>query len=327
MFFKTPLYQARYHDGPITENFDGRRFSHPQGPGDKSLWEVARWRMTSRPEKWPDWVDVTPSVPDRRVDDMTLTFINQASFLIQANKVNIITDPIFSMRCSPVTWAGPKRVHAPGVAFDDLPPIDVILISHTHYDHLDIESLRKLVSRDDPIILAGLGTNHIIHRHVPAARVKTINWGDDESVMGLTFSYRPMIHWGQRTWFDRNYALWGAFVMTDEKGQSVYFAGDTGYGDGSVFRDIYREFGAMDLALLPIGAYAPRWFMAPAHINPAEAVQIKDDLAAKTTIAHHWGAFQLTDEARLDPIKALRKVRGDRDFRILNPGEKFIITE
>ncbi len=326
MIFNTQLFQTAYHHGPVTEYFDGRRFSHPTDPGDKSVWEVLKWKLTSDRDDWPDWVDITPSIPADRADDLTITFINQASFLIQLSDVNILTDPIFSMRCSPVSWAGPKRVHAPGIRFDDLPSIDIILISHIHYDHLDIPSLKRLVRRDDPLIIAGLGTDTIIHRHIPNARIKLMNWGDDWQADDMDIHYRPLVHWGQRSWYDRNYALWGAFVINDGD-HAIYFAGDTGYGDGSVFGGIKDEFGAMDLALLPIGAYEPRWFMGQAHVDPTQAVQIQDDLSAEIAIAHHWGTFQLTDEARMDPVDELKQARGDRDFRILHPGGHFVITK
>lgn len=231
--------------------------------------------------------------------------VGHATLLIQIDGLNILTDPVWSDRASPVSFAGPRRVTPPGIRSDDLPPIDVILLSHNHYDHLDMAALRALHARHRPLIVTPLGNDAILHGGISDARVRAGDWGDTiEIAPRATAHVVPALHWSSRGPRDRRMALWGGFVV-EAAGKLVYFAGDTGYGTGNIFRTIGERFGAIDLAILPIGAYDPRWFMAAQHCDPEEAVRIFEDVGAKAAVGMHWGTFKLTDEARDEPASRL----------------------
>lgn len=295
----------RYYSGPASDHFDGRFFNLAPRTLDKGLADIRRWRQTSKRTLWPKSVPVQATVPHRRVNDTRVTLVGHATVLIQIGGRNILTDPVWSERCSPVQFAGPKRVCAPGVRFDDLPPIDAVLLSHNHYDHLDAATIKRLVAKHNPLIVTPLGNDTLVRRIARKARVITGDWWDTITLDGgIAVTLTPAQHWSARGIGDRRMALWSGFHLRAGE-TSLYFAGDTGFGDGSVFDDIHRRLGPVDAALLPIGAYAPRWFMADQHTDPHEAVMIMQRLHAKQAIAIHWGVFQLTDEGRDDPVRAL----------------------
>lgn len=318
------MARNRYHTGPVNDHFDGRRFFNPGSDvADKTLWDILRWRQTSRRTPWPAKVDIVPVVPDRRVKDVRLTIVGHATALIQVHGLNIVTDPLWSERASPVGFAGPKRVSPPGIAFDDLPAIDVVLLSHNHYDHLDIATLRRLVERDRPRIITPLGNDIIVRAAMPFARVHTGDWWQRHRLNDeLDVTILPALHWSARGVGDRRKALWGGFAVRSAD-YLVYFAGDTAYGDGRIFREIRQKLGRPDVALLPIGAYAPRWFMEPVHTDPDEAVTIMQDLEAIQAIGIHWGVFRLSDEGRGDPSTALAAALTRRKL----PSERFLAAE
>jgi L-ascorbate metabolism protein UlaG (beta-lactamase superfamily) len=219
-------------------------------------------------------------------------------------------------------------VTAPGIAFEHLPPIDAVLLSHNHYDHLDLDTLERLHQRDAPLIVTPLGNDAIVRRRVPDARMVTGNWGERFDLPGdAEVHIVPANHWSSRGLRDKRMALWGGFMLRTRAGL-VYFAGDTGYGGGRIFRAMGELYGPPDLALIPIGAYAPRWFMATQHCDAEEAVRIMLDLGARRAIGIHWGTFQLTDEPREEPAELLissLKVRGlDPDiFQAGTPGGRY----
>lgn len=293
----------------IKPDFDGKRFAYPDNTEQGSRWDVLRWALTRKPAKWPrDLTNPEPSPVINDVKDgaLRITFINHATVLIQCDGLNIITDPVFSKRVSPVSFAGPKRYRPAGLTLEAVPEIDAILISHTHYDHLDLRSIRRIVERDNPAILAPLKNGAIIDR---VSRQPTIelSWWESHNVNETTaVSLVPARHWTSRKPGDENQCLWGGFVISFASG-AVYFAGDTGYGNGEHFRQAQTHLGPFRCALIPIGAYEPRWFMKPQHMNPDEAVKAFKDLQAHHALGIHHGTFQLTDEACDAPVKALEQ--------------------
>lgn len=323
------MTRNKYYAGPVTDHFDGTRFLNPgQASTDRSLRDLWRWRRTSHRAPWPDSVPITTAVPEKSVDALRITMVGHATVLIQAAGLNILTDPVWSERASPLRWAGPKRVNAPGVAFENLPPIDALLISHNHYDHLDLATLGRLQAEHNPLMIMPLGNDRIVKKTIPQARILTSDWYDQHVVTpALSVTLTPAYHWSARGIFDRRMALWAGFWL-NIGGQKLWFAGDTAYGDGTLFRALHTRYGAPDVAIIPIGAYEPRWFMAGQHVNPHEAVCIYKDTQAKQAIGIHWGTFQLTDEGIRAPEKALQAalLAGNCNverFRAASPGQVY----
>ena len=292
----------RYYQGPSSDHFDGVRFFNPGQPfTDRGLTAVLRWKLAGGAAKWPTSVPVTPARPEARIAGLRVTMVGHATLLIQAAGINILTDPVWSERASPFASVGPKRVTAPGIAFDDLPPIDVVLLSHCHYDHMDVATLRRLQAIHAPLMAMPLGNDAIVRAAVPGARCVVGDWWDKLVLSdALSSTLTPAYHWANRWPSDVRMALWsGHFV--DTPAGTIWFVGDTGYGDGVIFKQVRQRLGAPDIALIPIGAYAPRWFMSAQHVDPAEAVRILRDVEARHALGIHWGTFQLTDEAREAP--------------------------
>jgi L-ascorbate metabolism protein UlaG (beta-lactamase superfamily) len=293
---------------PLSDHFDGQRFFNPGSAAPtRGLAQVAKWQAQSKRAAWPSAIRDPAFPPPPSAADpaaTAITFINHATFLIRLPGVVVLTDPVFSNRCSPLSWAGPKRARPPGVALANLPRPDIVLLSHNHYDHMDLPSLRELQRRHAPRVVTTLG-------NAPALRklglsVDELDWWDAIDIGPLRITATPARHFSARTPFDRNRALWGGFMLAHAAGQ-ILFAGDSGAGPH--WTDIAERLGAPDVALLPIGAYEPRWFMAPVHMNPAEAVQAHFDLGATQSVGMHFGTFQLTDEAIDAPLAALEAAR------------------
>ncbi len=321
----------RYTSGPPSDHFDGRRFFNtaPQ-TRDKSFSDFLRWRRTSRRRLWPTQAPVVRVTPERRSAATRITVVGHATVLIQMRGLNLITDPFWSEKASPIAILGPKRVCVPAIAFHDLPPIDAILLSHNHYDHLDMATLARLVERDAPLIVTPLGNDTIVRRAIPAARIVSGDWWDSHMLDDIEITLVPAQHWSARNLFDRRMALWSGFTIR-AGGDLVYFSGDTGYGDGSLFKAIRQRVGEPSVALLPIGAFAPRWFMADQHIDPEEAVMIFKDLEARHAIGIHWGVIPLSDEGRDEPrdalVDALAKYQIDPEcFHAAEPGYVWELT-
>lgn len=285
-------------------------------------WQWERWRAGLPPEP-------KQATPATRADtdylranatEPTLTWIGHATLLLQVGSYNILTDPHFSDRASPVSFAGPKRLAAPGIAIDDLPHIDLVLISHNHYDHLDEASVKRLAAQagGPPMFIVPLGMEQWL-RAAGIANVVELDWWDRVRMGSLDVHLVPVQHWSQRTLFDRNKSLWGGFYV-QHRTLSFFHAGDTGYSKD--FADIRQRLGAPDIAAIPIGAYEPRWFMGKQHVDPVEAVQIHKDLGAKYSIGVHWGTFQLADEAPEQPPQALAAARVQAGV----PADRFFVT-
>ena len=287
----------RYYAGPASDHFDGERFFNPGGRQPTGLGAFLRWQLTADKAEWPESVPVTQAVPAPRVegDRLVVTAVGHATQLIQTQGLNILTDPVWAERTSPVGWAGPKRARAPGVRFNDLPKIDVVLVSHNHYDHLDLATLKALWDRDRPLIITPLGNAALMAR--VGIEAASFDWGQTVGVApGVRVTIERVQHWSSRWGQDRNRALWGGFTVSTPGG-AIYFSGDCGYGDGLAFREAAAARGPYRLALLPVGAYEPRWFMKYQHMNPSDAVSAFRDLGAPTAVGIHWGVWQLTDEA------------------------------
>lgn len=307
-----------------SDHHDGKKFVNPSGAINKSFREFWRWQRSGQRAEWPTQVENkgTPEVRNQTsADEVYLTFINHITFLIQTNGLNFLTDPVFSLRVSPSQRIGPKRVRKPGLALNALPKIDVVLISHNHYDHMDLAALLALQERFQPLFLTPLGNRSILQK-AGLRRVTENDWWDTHLLGdGTEVITTPAQHWSGRGLLDRNQALWSGFVVRTPKRQ-LFFAGDTGYADH--FQQIRQRLGPIDLALLPIGAYAPRWFMKDQHMNPEDAVRAHLDLQARASIGTHFGTFQLTDEAIDAPLielgEAVKKYAVDT-FQVLEVGE------
>ena len=293
---------ATRHDGPATDHFDGRHFRNAEAPPDGAFWGFLRWQLFEKAAPWPQSVRTSQDLPPSRVDgtEMRVSYVGHATVLIQVAGVNILTDPVWSQRASPVPFAGPKRVSPPGVAFENLPPIDVVLVSHNHYDHLDVDTLARLWKRDRPLIVAPLGNLATMRSMDEKLQAVELDWGGSVGKGPIRVTAEPLQHWSARGAMDQNLSLWAAFVLETPAG-SVYFAGDTGYGNGEHFKIAARRHGPFRLAILPIGGYEPRWFVGYAHMNPEEAVQAALDLQANNVMGHHWATFRLTNEPIEDP--------------------------
>jgi L-ascorbate metabolism protein UlaG (beta-lactamase superfamily) len=322
---KTPAIEQFRLSGAV---FDGRRFRNASGPDAHGFGSVLKWMLTRRRASWPrDLSPLVPPILPARVDDQTIraTLLGHSAVLLQFAGLNIITDPMLSAVAGPFSWLGVKRVQAPALRADALPPIDIVLLSHNHYDHLDRPTLSYLARRDDPLVLTGLGVN----RWVPSQNVVELDWWQGHAVAGLTATYVPAEHFSARGPFDRNTSLWGGFVLETSLGR-IYFAGDT--GDGHHFGAIRHRFGPMTLSLIPIGAYEPRWFMKSMHIDPFEAVAASVALESEVSLAIHYGTFPLADDDYDAPPRLLQQALAAAepavhglDFRLPPFGETTII--
>jgi L-ascorbate metabolism protein UlaG (beta-lactamase superfamily) len=321
----------KVHTGPVSDHFDGLHFFDPDGAPPRKLSEVLRWQFGSGRQRqtWPEWVPSPyADTPPPRVDGgkVRLSFVGHASWLIQTAGLNILVDPVWSERASPFRWAGPKRHNDPGIAFDALPQIDIVLVSHGHYDHLDIATLSKLTAKFQPRVITPLGNDATMRSADGAIKAEAFDWHDRvELGNGIAATLVPTRHWTARGLFDRNRALWASFVLETPAGR-IYIVCDSGYGDGRHFRRVAQAHGPLRLAILPIGAYEPRWFMKDQHMNPSDAVKALADCGAAQALAHHNGTFQLTDEAIDAPVIALHAALDEANiarerFVALKPGQ------
>jgi L-ascorbate metabolism protein UlaG (beta-lactamase superfamily) len=294
-----------YH-GPRSDHFDGEHFFNPGASAGRSFGDLLRWQRTRHATPWPRWREHgdIPALPvELAADQMAVTLINHVSFLIQLPGLNVLTDPVYSERASPVSWAGPRRVHAPGIAIEQLPAVDLVFVSHNHYDHMDLAALRRLARVHAPLFLTGLGNGPFL-RQQGITPVIELDWWEQTSVRGVQLTFTPAQHWSSRGPGRRNHTLWGGLWLASAQ-QQLYFAADTGYSPW--FAQLRRRLGAPSLALLPIGAYEPRWFMRDQHMNPDDSVRAHLDLAAQKSVAMHFGCFRLTDEGIDEPVLALER--------------------
>ena len=301
-----------YYQGPRSDHFDGERFFHPGLPSsDKSLSDLLRWRISGKRAAWPKTLPARSGVrPANYVDGLRITAIGHASLLLQVAGSNLLVDPVWAERASPFRRIGPLRRNPPAIAFEDLPPIHSVLITHNHYDHLDVPAIKRLWAVHRPLILSPFGNDAVVRSTAPEVEVKTGDWWESFPLPhGIRATIVPSYHWSARRLGDRRMALWGGFVLETPAG-SIYCAGDTAYRDGKIFREVRERFGCPTVAILPIGAYAPRWFMQTQHVDPEEAVQIAMDCGAQEVLGIHWGTFPLTDEPYDEPRERLGAAAG-----------------
>jgi L-ascorbate metabolism protein UlaG (beta-lactamase superfamily) len=328
-----PRRANAYYQGPISDHFDGLTFFNPDRRPPKSMADLLRWQIGGGRKAWPSSYgavrDERPpaSVTDQRV---RVTALGHASFLVQTAGTNILIDPVYAQRASPVQFAGPKRVNPPGVAFDALPRIDAVLITHNHYDHMDLGTIATIVARDQPEVITPLGNDAILAAGVPNLVTRAVDWHDTATLRtGVKIHVEATHHWSARSLRDARHALWASFVI-DNGQRRIYAIGDTGFSDGETFRVVARRHPRLDLALIPIGAYEPRWFMSEQHINPTEAVAAWQLSGAARAVGHHWGTFQLTnegvDDPRQDLAAALDAARLDAQlFTAVGPGHVTLV--
>ena len=302
-------------------SFAEERFSNSDGmKNEKSLSEVLKWSW-SREEPNKEFIKTNENINLNSLKDREhyALWIGHSTFLINNGDLTILTDPIFSERASPLNFAGPKRLIKPVIKIKDLPEVDVITISHNHYDHLDINSLRKIQKKFPNVkILVPKGDLKLLKNYNLNNGFEFLWW--EEIIFDNTkFIFTPAQHWSARGLRDRNKSLWGSwFIKTEEK--NIFHAGDTGYSED--FIEIRNRLGAVDFAMIPIGAYDPQWFMSYSHVNPEEALSIAKDLDAKKSIGMHWGTFILTDEPVLEPRERLNKITNQTNinFYTVTPG-------
>jgi L-ascorbate metabolism protein UlaG (beta-lactamase superfamily) len=314
------------HRGGASGHFDGKRFRNAREVPHGGFGDFVRWQWSRERGAWGEHDGPVGPAPPARVGpgQLRVTFINHATTLVQQDGLNLLTDPIWSERCSPFSWVGPRRKRPPGIRFEDLPPIDVVVISHNHYDHLDLPTLKRLAEAHRPRFFVGLGNRGLLERAGIAA-VTEIDWWqavrlkDDLELVGV-----PAQHFSNRGLFDRDGTLWLGYLLRGPAG-TTYFAGDTGAGPH--FAEIRRRFGAPRLALLPIGAFRPEWFMSGVHVSPEEAVAAHETLGAATSVGIHFGTFPLADDGESEAPTALQAALSRRPsatrprFLVLTHGE------
>ncbi|WP_234736919.1 MBL fold metallo-hydrolase [Tellurirhabdus bombi] len=325
------LVSAPRYSGPVTDHFDGKTFRNLNGQEAKGFREAIAWTISRKQMPWEDYRNGQPATPPpARVTgkDVRVTFVNHSTVLMQFDGLNVLTDPVWYTRTSPFQWVGPKRHTAPGVSLNDLPKIDIILLSHNHWDHLDIGTFKTLCQRDQPKVYCTLGVKTFLEEQ-GCQNISEMDWNQSIAYNSSTKVHCvPAQHFSGRGLFDRNATLWAGFVIQSAVAGNVYFAGDSGYG--AFFKQIGQQFGPLRLALIPIGAYKPEWFMSPIHCSPAEAVQIHQDVRSEHSIGIHFGTFALADDGENEPVNELNEALRQKglsleNFRTLKEGGSTLI--
>ncbi len=296
----------------LSDHFDGKHFHNPQRRM-RGFADLLHWMRTRQPGPWPKWIEKPPGInPPARVpqagdapDALRLTFVGHMTFLLQWRGLNILTDPVWSMRASPVQFMGPRRICAPGLRFEQLPKIDIVLLSHDHYDHLDRATVRQLWKEHRPRFYTSQGNLRRLRGFGVKDVVEMDWWQQAEDAGGIRVVCTPARHFSGRTPWDRDRTLWCGFALLPPGGHGdpIYFAGDTGFGPH--FAEVAARFPRPRLALLPIGAFRPEWFMGEVHCSPADAVEAHRILASRLSVASHFGSFPLADDGFAEPLELL----------------------
>lgn len=292
------------HKGEPSDHFTGKKFINLDPKKRRKRSAIERI-FSGKKGLWERTLEHEPQeAPPERVegDNLRVTYVGQATVLVQYQGVNILTDPIWSHRSGPLPWLGAHRARPAGIRYEDLPPIDVVLVSHNHYDHMDIPTLKDLEKDFSPIYLVPVGDRKFLNNQ-GIERVFELSWGEKFEYQSLRFWGTPARHWSGRGMFDRNTSHWLSFVIESAAGK-VYFAGDTAYG--THFKSIGETHGSFRVALLPIGAYLPLEYMADVHMSPQDAVQAHDDLNSEFSIGIHYGTFKIAHEGQYEPVDTLK---------------------
>jgi L-ascorbate metabolism protein UlaG (beta-lactamase superfamily) len=296
-----------YYRGPRTDHFDGRHFFNEEPFEEQQPSELARWQLNRHRGKWPDSAAIAGPAPPARVGGgvLRVTMVNHATVLLQMDSLNILTDPVWSAKVGLEGQFGVRRHRPPGIPFDSLPHIDIVLISHDHYDNMDMPSLRRLQERYHPRIITGLGNpGYLATQGIRGA--EQLDWWQSASLArGVRLTAVPARHWSGRTLSDRYERLWEGFVIEGSR-DTVYFAGDTGWG--RMYRELHARWSRFTLALLPVAPFRPRWYMARKHLSPDDAVRAAIETRSAMVIPIHWGTFELGDDGESEAVDTLRAV-------------------
>lgn len=319
-------FAAPGYRGPQSDHFDGKRFHNEEPFVEQSPAALLRWRLDRHRGRWPGGsksllLPATDRIGPGRV---RVTMINHATVLIQMDSVNILTDPVWSDRLGPVEQRGTRRHRPPGMHFADLPSIDVVLLSHNHYDHMDVPTLRRLAERFHPRIITGLGNTTFLTQELVPGSQDVDWWQTVQLPHGVRVTFVPAQHWSGRGLTDHCRTLWGGFVIEGDGGV-VYFAGDTGWG--RFFEQIHERWPTISVALLPVAPFRPRWYMHRKHMSPGDAIRAAEVLGAEESIPIHWGTFDLGDDGETEAADSLRSELGaggtsSRRFVVLANGER-----
>lgn len=317
---------APAYKGAASDNFDGSKFINRPGFQEKGFGDLLKWGLNRNLGPWTELTEKDVEFgqkPAKRINDSTqvITYVNHSTFLIQTDGLNILTDPVWSERVSPFSFTGPKRMRPPGIRFEDLPDIDYVLISHNHYDHLDISTILDLEAKHQPTFIVPLGIDLYLEKN-GIDKTIALNWWEGTSLSdSVSVDAVEAQHFSSRGMFDRDKTLWAGFVIQSPKG-NIYFAGDTGYND--FFTDIGERYAPIKTAIIPIGAYIPRWFMGPVHVDPAQAVQIHHDVNAELSIGMHFGTFPLADDGKQQPLNDLEIALNGENFIVIEEGKSIV---
>jgi L-ascorbate metabolism protein UlaG (beta-lactamase superfamily) len=307
VFFSVSIFlSAPKYNGQVSDHFNGKTFINPGNVKAKGLGDVLKWMINRKKGEWKEIKkeDYGKRPLEREREHIRITFVNHSTFLIQVDGLNILTDPIWSERTSPFSWAGPRRMRPPGIKFEDIPRIHAVLVSHNHYDHLDIPTMRMIFGAHHPQIITPLGVKQFLDSESISGG-KDLDWWQESKLSdAVTVQCVPAQHFSGRGALDRDATLWCGYVLKTTRG-NIYFAADTGYNE-STFKEIGERAGKMRVALIPIGAYKPEWFMSPIHVSPEEAVKIHLDVKSSASIATHFGTFPLADDGYEDPVRDLK---------------------
>lgn len=325
-------FSGSEYKGAVAYNFDGTHFLNQDTSFDRGTLDLFKWYFLRDAPLWCNWYDIEQKkVKEQRVDGkrLVVTFVNHATVLIQTEGLNILTDPIWSERGSPVSFLGPLRKKEPGIKFEDLPKIDIVLVSHNHYDHMDIPTLKRLRDRFNPLFVVPLGNKEFMKDN-DFENVIEMNWWDKYKVNDfVNINFVPARHFSGRGICDMMRTLWGGYVIQTDGGD-IYFAGDTGYGRH--FKQIHDRFGKMRFSILPLGPNKPRWFMYAYHISPRGAVAAHKILESNLSMGMHFGTFSLGDDTYDDAINKLQSEKksqnvSDSKLITLENGESVEVPE